>query len=123
MKQDFVILPRDLVELALASLESEFGKHSKSASDIRTALEQPQGEHDPVAKVVLTEQLGLPCLQWLDLDRQFDFKGGELLYTRPQPKQEPLTDEEIDKLCPQFDDPMRREMWIIGFKAAHNIKD
>ena len=44
------------------------------------------------------------------------------LYTQPQPKREPLTDEEIDKLCPQFDDPMRREMWIIGFKAAHNIK-
>lgn len=42
MKQDFVILPRDLVELALASLESEFGKHSKSALDIRAALEQPQ---------------------------------------------------------------------------------
>ena len=41
---------------------------------------------------------------------------------QPQPKREPLTDEEIDKLCPQFDDPMRREMWIIGFKAAHNIK-
>jgi hypothetical protein len=38
---------------------------------------------EPVAKVVLTETLGLPCLQWLDLDRQFDFKGGELLYTTP----------------------------------------
>ena len=41
---------------------------------------------------------------------------------QPQPKHEPLTDEEIDKLCPQFDDPMRREMWIIGFKAARGIK-
>ena len=51
---------------------------------------------------------------------EYDFT--EPLYTHPQPKQEPLTDEEIDKLCPQFDDPMRREMWIIGFKAAHNIK-
>ena len=38
---------------------------------------------EPVAKVVLTETLELPCLQWLDLNRQFDFKGGEYLYTHP----------------------------------------
>jgi hypothetical protein len=35
----------------------------------------------------LTDTIGLPLLQWLDLDRQFDFKGGEFLYTAP-PKQE-----------------------------------
>lgn len=35
----------------------------------------------------------------------------------------PLTDEEIDKMCPKFEDPMRREMWMIGFKAAHGIKE
>jgi hypothetical protein len=34
----------------------------------------------------------------------------------------PLTDEKINYLCPQFEDPMRREMWITGFKAAHNIR-
>ena len=44
------------------------------------------------------------------------------LTCKAQPKREPLTEDEIDKLCPQYDDPMRREMWIIGFKAAHNIK-
>lgn len=33
-----------------------------------------------------------------------------------------LTPELIEKMCPQFDDPMRREMWIIGFEAAHGIK-
>jgi hypothetical protein len=43
---------------------------------------------EPVAKVVLTETLELPCLQWLDLNRQFDFKGGEYLYTTPQPQEE-----------------------------------
>ena len=37
-----ITLPIEVVERALASLESEFGKHSKSASDIRAALEQPQ---------------------------------------------------------------------------------
>ena len=40
----------------------------------------------------------------------------------PQPKREPLTDEWIEKICPSFDDPMRREMWKIGFKAVQNIK-
>lgn len=63
----------------------------------------------PVAKVVLTETLELPCLQWLDLNRQFDFNGGEYLYTTPQPAQKPwvgLTDEEFkdainDKLTPE----------------------
>ena len=36
-------------------------------------------------------------------------------------KPKSLTDEQVTKMCPQFDDPMRREMWITGFKAAHGI--
>lgn len=48
-----------------------------------TAIKLAQAEQEPVAKVVLTETLGLPCLQWLDLNRQFDFEGGEFLYTAP----------------------------------------
>jgi hypothetical protein len=47
-------------------------------------------KQEPVAKVVLTETLELPCLQWLDLNRQFDFKGGKYLYTHPQPKRDSL---------------------------------
>ena len=43
-----ITLPIEVVERALASLESEFGKHSKSASDIRAALKQPQN-HVPDA--------------------------------------------------------------------------
>ena len=93
-------------------------------------VEQPQVKQEPVAKVVLTEQLGLPCLQWLDLDRQFDFKGGELLYTHPQPKREPLTDEQIDAIADAM--PGGLEGFLKGWgwrqfarailKAAHNIK-
>lgn len=41
----------------------------------------------------------------------------------PQSPRQPLTDEQIEKICPSFDDPMRSEMWKIGFKAAHKIKD
>lgn len=40
----------------------------------------------------------------------------------PQPHRQPLMDEQIEKICSSFDDPMRCEMWKIGFKAAHNIK-
>ena len=39
------------------------------------------------------------------------------------PQRKPLTNKQIENLCPQFEDPMRREMWIIGFKAANNIKE
>ena len=35
--------------------------------------------------------------------------------------QQPLTDKEIEAMCPHFEDPIRREMWIIGFKAANGI--
>jgi hypothetical protein len=55
-----------------------------------------QPSQEPVAKVLLTETLGLPVMQWLDLNRQFDFKGGEYLYTAPQ--QRPwvrLTEDEL----------------------------
>lgn len=97
---------RELLQQALDALESwqktcldcgrsseELGRATKSLQAIRTALAQPEPE--PVAKVFLTEKLSLPCLRWLDLTRQFDFKGGELLYTAP-PKKEwvGLTDDQ-----------------------------
>ena len=84
---------------------------------------QPLGEQEPVAWLTI-EVMGPRTkvdVEWEDQLQKLT-SGIYKLYTRPQPKREPLTDEEIDKLCPQFDDPMRREMWIIGFKAAHNIK-
>ena len=66
---------------------------------------QPAQQQEPVAKVVLTETLGLPCLQWLDLDKQFDFKGGEFIYTSP-PASKPLTDEEIEEIWNRYCDEM-----------------
>ena len=61
---------------------------------LRQAIEQAE-KQEPVAKVVLTDNIGLPLLRWVDLDRQFIFKGGEFLYTAP-PKREwvGLTEEE-----------------------------
>lgn len=65
---------------------------------LRQAIEQAE-KQEPVAKVILTETLGLPTMQWLDLTRQFDFKGGEFLYTSP-PRKEwvGLTDQDVQSL-------------------------
>lgn len=79
---------------------------------------QPLGEQEPVSVARVDDLEGGGRVRALAMNLSLDAP----LYTHPQPKREPLTDEEIDKLCQQFDDPMRREMWIIGFKAAHNIK-
>ena len=84
MKQALEVVEQGSVD-HLAHLQRE-----KLIAALRTALRTAIAEaekQEPVAKVVLTETLGLPCLQWLDLDRQFDFKGGEYLYTTP-PAQE-----------------------------------
>ena len=65
----------------------------------------PKPEQEPVAKVVLTEIIGLPLLHWLDLDRQFDFKGGEFLYTAPPSKQwVGLTDADIANVWDELKD-------------------
>jgi regulator of replication initiation timing len=40
-------------------------------------------QQEPVAKVILTEKLSLPCLQWLDLTTQFTMLHGQLLYPAP----------------------------------------
>jgi hypothetical protein len=67
------------------------------ADEREQALAAPVQE--PVARVVLTETLELPCLQWLDLNRQFDFKGGEYLYTNPpQRTWVGLTDEDCKNM-------------------------
>ena len=103
--------------------------HMLAAAPQPPVVEQQQVEQEPVAWMVTSEMQDgtrstYPMIgRFKDVQDCCDF--GEpvpLIYQHPQPKREPLTDEEIDKLCPQFDDPMRREMWIIGFKAAHNIK-
>jgi hypothetical protein len=69
--------------------------YSDTIDMLRSRLAQPEPE--PVAKIVLTETIGLPCLRWLDLTRQFDFKGGEFLYTTPPQREwHGLTKDEIN---------------------------
>ena len=87
MKQDFVILPREVGE------------------------QEPAPEHK-------LKDVRCECCGYMTHHREH--MG---CIRAAQPKREPLTDDELDKLCPQFEDPMRREMWKLGFKVAHNIKD
>ena len=56
-------------------------------NDLRVALQEQAREGEAVAKVVLTKTLGLPTMQWLGLDKQFDLADGQLLYTTPQAAQ------------------------------------
>lgn len=120
MTQEFVTLPREFVERALEALKYEKDAnnpldwhHDKTMNALRAALEQE------------------PAAYWIPKPEQFCVarpgewpfaKAWQPLYIHPQPKREPLTDEQIEKICPSFDDPLRSEMWKIGFKAAHNIK-
>lgn len=81
--------------------------------------EQP-AQQEPVARLKGVDEYG-PMLDWYK--HWVSAPIGTKFYTSPRAQRKPLTSEQIEKLCPQFEDPMRREMWIIGFKAAHNIKD
>lgn len=95
-------------------------KRQKAITSLRQAIAELESQ-EPVAKVVLTETLELPCLQWLDLNRQFDFKGGEYLYTHPS-QRKPLTDEEKVALCKQFPNSLTFDA-IAAIEAAHGIKE
>jgi len=78
----------EAMKLALDALKRiEHPDQSDVIDVLRQAIAELESQ-EPVAKVVLTETLELPCLQWLDLNRQFDFKGGEYLYTHPPQRTE-----------------------------------
>ena len=59
----------------------------RTSMPVFTAPQPAAQEGEAVAKVVLTKTLGLPTMQWLGLDKQFDLADGQLLYTTPQPAQ------------------------------------
>ena len=137
MTQEFVTLPREVVKQALEALDAAMSggkypyKHrcSEAIDTLRAALDQPQVEQEPVAWMhQCNKRPDLAELSFSKREPALAAKGyrvrplifGDIAH--PQLRRKPLTEDEIDKLCPQYDDPMRREMWIIGFKAAHGIK-
>ena len=68
----------DLKELAAVKADRDDWKARAAAAEAELAR-----EGEAVAKVVLTKTLGLPTMQWLGLDKQFDLADGQLLYTTP----------------------------------------
>ena len=90
----------DAIKLAIEALERNkrglenielFGKSNVKFSGLTEMIEKTGAalaalqarEGEAVAKVVLTKTLGLPTMQWLGLDKQFDLADGQLLYTTP----------------------------------------
>ena len=80
-------------------------------------LAKPPAQHQPVATVAV-DGVGQIQVGWITKPQHND-----KLYTQQPAQHQLLTEKEISDLCPQFEDPMRREMWITGFKAAHGIRN
>jgi hypothetical protein len=182
MAQELVTLPREVVELAMNALEfSETQSHrlqydveASALAALSAALEQPQGEQEPVRKMYVCNSCQFPysdqppsqcdCLgdetyteaylctnlqpnqpqddqepvAWMygvdgeDEPRLHFYEplaannvsGVTPLYTHPQPKREPLTDEQIAAATGAK--PGTR-MWIFisaitrAIERAHNI--
>lgn len=119
MTQEFVTLPREVVERALAALDAE--DPYRAAIALRAALEQPQGEQEPVAVVDFTTE------GWRKIvDALRTLPDGAQLYTHPQPKREPLTHYEIHELFRRSWDYCQDGDEIKAFaraiEHAHNIK-
>ena len=147
MTQEFVTLPREVVEQALDALKYERTAnnpldwhHDKTMQALRAALEQPQDEHEPVAWA-LSHSKGLEFSSAYPMQKSKQaaeqmarqHMGAVTvspLYTHPQPAQKPLTDDQVLKAVRhlyQSDLPVG-----MGFsddldvaraiEAAHNIK-
>ena len=127
MTQEFVTLPREIVEQAIYALyctNSQEGSPAynfelKAIKELRAALEQQQGEREPVAGVVIRD--GLPCL----LQDRHIKSTDHRVYTHPQPKREPLTDEQIvaaTRAKPGTPTWLVAVAFTRAIEAAHNIK-
>ena len=130
MKQEFVMLPREVVEQALAYVEQHAVIGGLAVRDaLRAALEQPQGEQEPAAFAIFTEAGN--ARMWSTLQphvrKLADAEGLTVtpLYTRPQPKRKPLIGE-AERQCPYPKaNPSTYNAWLDGWEAAeraHGIK-
>lgn len=108
MTQEFVTLPRDVVEQALEALKYEKDAnnpldwhHDKTMNALRAALEQPQGEQEPLAWLHrCNKNPSIVELSFSKREPKLASKGYKAhpLYTRQQPKREPLSTARIDEL-------------------------
>jgi hypothetical protein len=121
----------EVMKQALEALEGCASREGvwDAITALRHAIEQAEAS-EPVAKVVLTKTLRLPCLQWLDLSRQFDMEDEQLLYTHtPTAQAQPLTDAELDALYDKIAKYQEYGAAVSGWydfaraiEAAHGIK-
>ena len=96
---------------------------------LRAALEQQQVEQEPVAWLFQHEETGLTEL--VDVQQvEWGFEKNNPrwqkigpVYTRPQPKREPLTDEEIRKIGNSLSEEHRfhSRMFARAIERAHGI--
>ena len=98
-----ITLPRSVVEQALEALNATMATHGKrewieaakqqADATLRSALEQPQGEQEPIGWV--TGYYGGRCTV-APCNGATVLPVGMALYTHPQPKRQPLTQEQIE---------------------------
>ncbi len=75
----------DVIIAALQRVELLFESHGQYPHTLREVNEALTAARDlqalkPVARVILTETIGMPIMQWIDLDRSFKLDSGALLY-------------------------------------------
>ena len=139
MTQEFVTLPREVVEQALDALKYERTAnnpldwhHDKTMQALRAALEQPQVEQEPVGFVrqIDIEQIAKTPSDWGAMFGKVMGFNTVPVYTHPQPKREPLTpltDEQLKAIINKIDrdeqyiQPALRQL-ARAIEAAHNIK-
>ena len=143
MTQEFVTLPREVLEQALEGLIMGFAMYPNGGTtraaiaaaikELRAALKQPQGEQEPVGFVrqIDIEQIAKTPSDWGAMFGRVMGFNTVPVYTRPQPRQ-PLTDEAVLGVAKsieiQFDSERLNEQIddILAFaraiEAAHNIK-
>ena len=116
-----ILVDKAVLEQALESLnsfEQNYGELLQTprtaeqldavAAALRAALEQPQGEQEPVAWLFQHEETGLT--EFVDVQQvEWGFEKNNPrwqkiypVYLNPQPKRQPLTDEQIFDLAEQF---------------------
>ena len=119
-----ITLPREVAKRILRNIEigNKLSAGIEMRREIEAALEQPQGEQEPVAYYVMngaalfqlfrskSQADALAC----DLQKRHDLSGSLAhfhvvpLYTHPQPKRQPLTDDE------------RQDVYAKAIKAIDN---
>ena len=144
---DNITLPRSVVEQVLEALEYERDAnnpldwhHDKTMHALRAALEQPQVEQEPVAWQrrmrtkwmrdgewwpwqECSKEVAYDCKQAPVID-DWEYESRPL-YTHPQPKREPLTVGQINRLIADGKLPLSGNPYEVAraIEAAHGIKE